>query len=240
MSQAPPKPAAADGGDEEEAESPEPEEEEDEPVEEKAKEAAEDAVAEDLDALDAENVEVPGRDDEDITEDPFDGEEEVDLDLAETDIGEPTDEGGEEDPFDGEESGGSDAWDGAGGGHDFGAAEDGAEKLGDMAADGNVGENINAGAARLAVVGLPEQFEHNGDLKHKEDLEDEFEEVFETFQLGKFGEQAADEYLNVDDDIDPLWGFAASMVICSVMVVQMRPDGDVLLHKMKRTAGGAV
>lgn len=202
-------------------------------------------------------VEEVETDEEDETpDDPFDGEEdaedEIDLDLAEVDVGEEVGDEAEErldeldaanaevparddndDPFDGREDAEwaeEDSWStdsestgGSGGGQwdDFGDDFD----------PGAVSDSINEGAARLAVVGLPEQFEHNGEMTFKDDLEDEFLEVFETFKLGEYGEKAADEYLNVEGDIDPLWGFTASMAVCAVLVVHMRPDGGEIVGK---------
>jgi hypothetical protein len=104
--------------------------------------------------------------------------------------------------------------------------------------DDDLDEVINSGFARLAVIGLDDEFLVNGSLKSKQDLQDEFEEVFETFRLGKYGSQAAREYLFVNpENINPLWGFTASMVACTALVVWMRPDGDELVESVTGATG---
>lgn len=126
--------------------------------------------------------------------------------FAESDAGEPGD------PFAGE-----------------GAGEiPGGEPLGESEPH-SFAEPINAGAARLAVVGMD-------DDEEKDDLKTEFEEVFEEFQLGHYGSETMHEYvLHGQDDIDPIWGLAGSALLCSVIVVWMRPDGDELVHNAKET-----
>lgn len=208
-----------------------------------------DEVEERLDELDAENAdEIEGADD------PFDGEEdveeEIDVDLADTDVGQPIEHGetageagehdewddvgdyGADSPFDGREDAGE--WDGAGGGTDDWKEQAGAAM---EEADQPLADTINDGAARLSVVGLPDNFYHNGEMMSKSDLQTEFREVFEEFRLGHYGGQVAEEYLFVeDDDIDPLWGFAASALACVALVVWMRPDGDELIDKVRNRA----
>lgn len=89
---------------------------------------------------------------------------------------------------------------------------------------------INDGASRLAVVGLDE----------KEDLEAEFQEVFEAFRLGYFGSQFAEEYVLVgaDDDIDPAWGLFGSAVCCFAITLWMRPDGEEQLERFQAAVQG--
>lgn len=83
-------------------------------------------------------------------------------------------------------------------------------------------EPINEGCARLAVVGL--------DDDSQSDLEGEFEEVFESFQLGHYGNRVMQDYLlRGADDISPIWGLAGSALLCTTMVVYLRPDGDELV-----------
>lgn len=97
--------------------------------------------------------------------------------------------------------------------------------------DSEVASAINEGAARMAVVGLEDE--------EKEELEAEFEEIFEAFRLGYFGGEVADEYLMVDgEDVDPIWGFATSMMACAVFAVYMRPDSDEQLEKIADAVGG--
>jgi len=198
----------------------------------------------------------------DEPEDPFaaaeEPEEEIDVDLADTNVGEPVTEaddtadtgggGGDADPFDGVDDAdtGPDAGPGAGaatgdaGGG--GGAFDGS-KSSYSGHEGGMGEGfgdpeepledtIVNGAARLAVVGLPESFEAGGRVQSKQSLQTEFEEVFEEFRLGHYGSAVAREYLFVDEDVDPLWGFAASALACAAIVYWMRPDSDELLDSV--------
>lgn len=176
--------------------------------------------------------------------DPFDGDEdadEVDIDLAETNIGEEVDDGEGDSPFDGTESSsvGSDsegAFDGA-------SARDGPpqDRAGDMMdaademGDGEIAATINEGASRLAVVGLEDEFSHNGEIKTKESLREEMQEVFETFKLGEYSEDVAHEYLDMGGDVDPMTGLAVSLLLCTVLTVQMRPDGDEIISKARDT-----
>jgi hypothetical protein len=191
------------------------------------------SVEEELDELDGADVETP---DGTVTDDPFDGTEEVDLDLAETDVGEPVDD--DDAPAE-EPSSTTDSTRGTSerGGFDgvrdeepspFGAEDDSIES-------GAIEENLNSGAARLAVTGLQEEFEINGQTQTKDDLQEEFEEVFEAFRLGHYGSEVAQEYILVDDEqVDPIWGFAASSLLCVAMVMWMRPDGDEMVSSIKR------
>lgn len=190
------------------------------------------SVEEELDELDDADVEKP---DGTVTDDPFDGTEEVDLDLAETDVGEPVDEGEpserESEPSDSSsdtaERGGFD------GVRDEEPSPFGGEK--DTVESTAIEENLNSGAARLAVTGLQDEFEINGQTQTKDDLQDEFEEVFEAFRLGHYGSEVAQEYILVDDEqVDPIWGFAASSLLCVAMVMWMRPDGDEMVSSIKR------
>lgn len=240
----------------------------DEPVDEVPEEAeAPDAeVQERLDELDEAEVETP---DGDVVEnpdvgDPFDDTEDVDVDLADVDVGEPA-----SDPFDGTESASSstssptssspssspspsepsgNASGGSGPGTQggFGMMDEmGGENFYDEAQETvgdeeNLQDIINAGFARMGVIGLQDEFRVNGSVRTKDDLEDEFRETFETFQLGKYGAEVADEYLLVDDDIDPLWGFAASATACLALIIWMRPDGTDLVAKLTNLDSGTL
>jgi hypothetical protein len=87
-------------------------------------------------------------------------------------------------------------------------------------------EPIVEGFARMAVVGL--------DDDEKDELEPEFVDVFEAFQLGHYGDQVLHEYVLVgDDDINPLYGLAGSMLMCTVLTVYMRPDGDEIVSSVR-------
>lgn len=85
---------------------------------------------------------------------------------------------------------------------------------------------INEGAARLAVVGL--------DDDTKDDLEDEFIDVFSSFRLGYYGEQTAEEYLLVEEEVDPIWGLLGTAMVCSAFTIWMRPDGDEKIRRAQR------
>jgi hypothetical protein len=87
-------------------------------------------------------------------------------------------------------------------------------------------EPIIEGFARMAVIGL--------DDDEKDELEPEFVDVFEAFQLGHYGDQVLHEYVLVgDDDINPLYGLAGSMLLCTVLTVYMRPDGDEIVSNVQ-------
>ena len=100
----------------------------------------------------------------------------------------------------------------------------------DLASSG-IADTINEGAARLAVVGL--------DDPEKSDLEAEFVEVFEAFQLGKNGARFADEYLMVEgEQVDPAWALASTAMACALFAIYMRPDRDEQLEKLAQAVGG--
>lgn len=209
-----------------------------------------------LDAMDDADVETPdgvqprddvGDPDEILGESPVPEEEpeEPEVDLADIDVGEEVDGDSPFDTVDDATGGGGHhddrgSWDGTDPGEQSWSEK--AKDAGDATepfAEGDFADIINNGSARFAVMGLPEEFEHGGELKTKEGLQDEFVEVFETFHLGQFGEQSAEKYLDFEgEDVDPAVGLAISMVICSFVVLQMRPDGDEIMYKMRRKAGG--
>lgn len=83
-------------------------------------------------------------------------------------------------------------------------------------------EPIVEGFARLAVVGLEDH--------EQDDLEDEFVDVFEAFQLGHYGDRVLHEYVLVgDDDVNPIYGLMGSMLLCTALTLYMRPDGDQIV-----------
>lgn len=200
----------------------------------------EDEVQERLDELDeaverAEEGDVgaPGAEDS-----PFSGEqsaEDVDVDVAEIGVGEEvTDDepsmGSTQSDFGSEPFGGGGPQDAAAGMEQMMAAAEDDDKL---------GETINEGFARLAVVGLDREYKMS-DEDDTDALEHEFREVFETFRLGEYGSDALQEHVFAfDDTVDPMWGFFASMVVCCIIVVSHRPDGDELVMNMRqRLTGG--
>lgn len=179
---------------------------------------------------------------EPTADDPFDGSDEIDLDLADTDVGEDVTEGDEEhdDPFDSVDEGSGEFDDVSREFEEsFGPDEEDLDELTE-GEEGELAEIINQGASQLAVVGLQDEFEVNGETRTKADLRNEFEEVFETFQLGRYSEECATEYLwDPDEDIEPIWGFAASMLLCTAMVLWMRPDGgELTAHVGQKLPGG--
>lgn len=89
---------------------------------------------------------------------------------------------------------------------------------------GALASSINDGCARLAVVGLEEG-------EQKDDLNEEFQEVFSEFRLGYYAEATLEEYVFTDDieEVPPVWGLLGAAVVCTVLVVVRRPDGDELL-----------
>ena len=100
------------------------------------------------------------------------------------------------------------------------------------AATGGLSSAMNEGAARLAVVGLEDD--------EKSELQAEFEEVFGAFRLGHYAGACAEEYVLADteDDVDPAWGLLGSVLVCSAVVVWMRPDGEEHIEQMKSALGG--
>lgn len=96
-------------------------------------------------------------------------------------------------------------------------------------------ESINRGFARLAVIGIEDEAQ-------KESLNEEFRDVFAEFRLGHYGELCIQEYLLIDEEIDPVYGFTASLLVCFMMVLYLRPDGTEIAQKMtapvKGTLGG--
>lgn len=157
------------------------------------------------------------------TADPFEGDDDIEVDLADTSVGEETSSDG---PFSGdddvttptsEEAGSSDV--------SASDIQQGMEALGD---DSQLDEAINEGFARLAVVGLD-------DGEEKDSLEMEFAEVFEMFRLGHFGSEAVQEYVltGPEEDVDPLWAFTVSLAMSTALVVYMRPDRTEIVESAK-------
>jgi len=124
------------------------------------------------------------------------------------------------------------------------SSDDAGDEPGDDAGDpfeglGERGESlesvINEGASRLATAGIE-------DDEERDDLEGEFEHIFEGFQLGYFGARFANEYVFVDDDseVNPAWGLLGSVLVCAAFVVWMRPDGDDLVERAKDAVSGII
>jgi hypothetical protein len=107
--------------------------------------------------------------------------------------------------------------------------DDSAESDGAAGASPRLEQSINHGAARLAVVGLDED-DHDVD-----ELEAEFREVFATFRLGYFGAETIDEYIMIDDDedVNPMWGLAATIAACVAFTLWVRPDGDQQIKRAR-------
>jgi len=167
------------------------------------------------------------------TADPFEGEDDIEVDLADTNVGEDAASDG---PFAGDDevhtpTGGESS---SQGDQTASQIQQGMDALGDA---GHLDEAINEGFARLAVVGLE-------DGSEKDSLEMEFCEVFEMFRLGHFGKQAVNEYIltDPDEEVDPLWAFAVSLTLSTALVVYMRPDRDEIVDSardsLSRFTGG--
>jgi len=166
--------------------------------------------------------------------------DEEEPDVAEVELSEDDLDGSASDLFTGTEDASSD--ESADGGDD---ESDGGDDPDEDPLDalGERGESmegaINDGAARLAVVGLDD-----GD--EKEDLHDEFTEVFEAFRLGYFGSRFMEEYVFAADDeeVDPTWGLLGAAACCTALVIWMRPDGDEMVGRAREAvenlAGGAL
>jgi len=100
---------------------------------------------------------------------------------------------------------------------------------------GALGDAVTDGMARLAVVNWPDDADQSAD-----EMEDEFSEVFEAFQMDVFAEQSAEEYLFADaGEIDPLWGLCGSMVMACAFVLIMRPDGEEKMSEIAEKIGGS-
>lgn len=98
--------------------------------------------------------------------------------------------------------------------------------------------DINAGFARAAVIGLPDEWEEDGEPQSKDDLQTELQETFEAFRLGHYGQECAQKYLDIEEDIHPAWGLLGASLICAAVVVYKRPDGDELIDDAKERVGG--
>ena len=164
------------------------------------------------------------------------GPDEVEVDLESDEIGGdlftgvPDDgDGGGSTP---DVGGGTGVPDSGGGG---GGTSDGDESDDGMA--DSVGESINDGAARLAVVGLSaDDFD---DDRGPSDLEAEFREVFEAFSLGAYGQRCLDEYVLADDEeeVDPAWGLLGSTLMAASLVIYLRPDGSEQVADLREQIG---
>lgn len=167
--------------------------------------------------------------------------EDPEVDMVQTDVGTTgTDPDGF---FDGVEtdSGGDDAADSLFDGFDdAGGDGDAADEPTEAAEtrDTGLAANINRGCARLAVVGLDDEWERNGKTHKKQALQTEFEEVFSAFRLGHYASITVEEYLLIEqDDIHPVWGLVGAMLICAAVVVYRRPDGDQMVDATKVKLG---
>jgi hypothetical protein len=175
---------------------------------------------------------------DDVADD--DGPDEVEVDLESDEIGGDLFTGA---PDEGDDGGRSTA--GMGGGSAVPGSDDGdgASAGGDdggESADGmadSIGESVNDGAARLAVVGLSaDDFD---DDREPADLEAEFSEVFEAFSLGAYASRCLDEYVLADDEeeVDPAWGLFGSALMAASLVIYLRPDGSEQVAELRDQIG---
>jgi hypothetical protein len=97
---------------------------------------------------------------------------------------------------------------------------------------------INDGAARLACIGL--QDDDLDDDMATGDLEAEFVETFEAFRLGYYGSRVVDEYLLApdEDEVNPAWGLAGSVLMALAMAVWLRPDGADKVRAVRESIEG--
>lgn len=194
-----------------------------------------------MSATESEEVEDPPDPDVEGEEEP-DGEEEEGVEMVKTDVAESGVD--PEGVFDGIEEGASASSDDIAESI-FDGEEDAEEDSDDDSPEAastrssGVAGDINNGAARLAVVGLPDEWEDaNGEEQTKDGLQTEFEEVFEAFRLGHYGSEVVEEYLLVEtDDIHPVWGLVGAMLICAAVVIYRRPDGDQVVDSTKNRLG---
>lgn len=102
-------------------------------------------------------------------------------------------------------------------------------------------DDINRGAARMAVIGLDDEWTTpEGKTQTKEDLRQEFEETFQAFRFGKYAGEVAQEYLMVEEDIHPALGLLGAALACAAMVVYRRPDGDKFVGKVQEKTGSDI
>lgn len=120
---------------------------------------------------------------------------------------------------------------------DSGSSDDGPKEAAGTRSSG-LAQDINAGVARAAVIGLDESWETGSGEKKKSDLESEFRETFEAFRLGHYASICAEEYLLMEaEDIHPVWGLIGAALICGAVIVFKRPDGDQLVDSAKMSLG---
>lgn len=192
-----------------------------------------DAVDADLDALDAggsaEAVNKPDPEGDEATLNPGDSDFTSGSGLFSGD--ETADSGGG--------GGGGGGGSGVGGGDDDDNDDGGSDPFDfDDTAEGSdlsgLATAVNEGAARAAVTGL------DPDEHDKDSLETEFSETFAAFKLGHFASKVADEYVftNADDEVDPIWGLLATMMLCSAFALWSRPDSEEQISRIKDAIGG--
>jgi len=161
-----------------------------------------------------------------------DGDADDSVDMVETDV-----ESSGVDPegfFDGVETDASNDPTGEG---FFDDADESDEDDSSTSSSGSRGmaDDINSGVARAAVIGLDDEWTtSDGTTETKDDLRDEFEETFEAFRLGHYGEEVIQQYIELpEDDIHPVWGLLGASLICGAVIYYRRPDGDELADEVR-------
>lgn len=112
----------------------------------------------------------------------------------------------------------------------------GPDLLGD-GLDGRAGrleERVNESMARMAVVGLDDEYKMEDD-DDTDCLEAEFRDVFDLAGVGYHSAEFVDEYILTGDQeqVDPAFGLLGSVLACAALVVYLRPDGDEKLADAK-------
>ncbi len=98
---------------------------------------------------------------------------------------------------------------------------------------------VNHGVARLAVVGLDDEYCMEDD-EDDDALEAEFREIFEVFGVGHYASDFVSEYVLTGDkeDVDPAWGLLGSLLAAAALAVVMRPDGEERVEDAKGVVSG--
>jgi hypothetical protein len=102
-----------------------------------------------------------------------------------------------------------------------------AENLfGTSQADGEIATAVVDGLAAVSCYGLDEE--------NSADLEARYQHIFTQFRVGHFSERVIEEKIlsGGAEEVDPVWGLVASLIVATVFVVATRPDGTELVGKV--------
>ena len=101
-----------------------------------------------------------------------------------------------------------------------------AENLfGTSQADGEIATAVVDGLAAVSCYGLDEET--------SADLEARYQHIFTQFRVGHFSERVIEEKILTGgvEEVDPVWGLVASLLVATVFVIATRPDGTELVQK---------